>query len=98
MRTGPSRTGERNGKVLSWGTDTNDYAPLCLSHANMLDRGGTLAHCPNGHARAVHGAGRDGQCMECKRVYARSPERLARLRRNYAAKKTTKDHEGEHVG
>ena len=67
LRTGPSRTGIRRGVRVTWGTDLADYAPMCRSHNSMMDRGGTLTHCPNGHERAVYGASRQGNCRECQR-------------------------------
>lgn len=90
QRTGPSRAGlDRNSIRVTWGTDPADYAPMCRSHATMLDRGGTLTHCPNGHNRAEHGATTQGVCRACLRTWRaeRARERWAtdpeyRARRN----------------
>ena len=92
LRTGPSESGLHHGKMMSWGTSEKDYAPMCLSHAGMLDRGGTLTRCPRGHDRNAHGAAPDGQCKECKREYAKSEARLSRLRRNYAKTRGQRRH------
>ena len=67
QRTGPSLTGEHSGERVTWGTDLDTYAPMCPSHAAMLDRGGTLTHCPSGHERAAVGVHVSG-CAECNRA------------------------------
>lgn len=87
LRRGPFRIGVgRHGRPLTWGIATLDYAPMCRSHAGMLDRGGTIDNCPRGHDRS---AGKDshGFCLACKAEDGRSEKRLARLRARYAEKK-----------
>lgn len=66
-RTGPTGSGpDHNGAPLTWGTDLATYWPMCLSHAAMMDHGGTLTHCPNGHDRAEVGISANG-CAACHR-------------------------------
>ena len=68
-RTGPTATGpDHNGDILTWGTDLDTYRPMCPAHASMMDLGGTLTHCPNGHDRAEVGTS-GGRCAACHREY-----------------------------
>lgn len=89
LRTGPSVTAEHHGKMLTWGVDIQDYSPMCPSHERMLDRGGTLTHCPRGHDRTISGTVDKGYCAECRREDWRSPKRLARLREQYHNRKAS---------
>lgn len=71
-RTGPSREGTAyRGHALTWGLDLDTYKPMCKSHHRMLDRGGTLTHCPRGHDRSV-GRNTHGLCRECAREDSRA--------------------------
>lgn len=78
QHTGPSADGEHMGRAVTYGLDPEDYAPMCKSHHTMLDRGGTLTHCPRGHLRSV-GVFSNGTCKQCARDDARE-----RMRRNRA--------------
>lgn len=80
------------GRAVRWSNDLNDYAPLCDSHNNLLDRGGDWLYCPNGHYRATFGTHRNGRCKGCTRDSLRAryadPEYRARAnarRRELAA-------------
>lgn len=69
-RTGPSLSGEDHlGISITWGTDLTTYYPMCRKHASMMDRGGTLTHCPNGHGRSEVGTTKQGKCAACHREY-----------------------------
>lgn len=52
-RTGPSMSGPRYGKQVTWGTDLADYSPRCRRHNTILDAGGTLTEYPCGHPRTA---------------------------------------------
>jgi hypothetical protein len=66
-RTGPSLSGtDHLGRAITWGTDLSTYNPMCNGHSTMMDRGGTLTHCPNGHDRAEVGTVANG-CAACHR-------------------------------
>lgn len=66
LRTGPSNTGVGSaGQALTWGTNVEDYAPMCVSHSLMMDRGGSLTHCPGGHERTPENTNTRGVCRIC---------------------------------
>ena len=54
QHTGPYIEAEPtpNNAARIWGTEIEDYAPMCGTHAMRLDLGGTLTHCPSGHERS----------------------------------------------
>lgn len=71
--TGPFIESEPNALTAArkWGTNIEDYAPMCRRHAARLDMGGTLTHCPMGHERTPENTYEypDGSlaCSVCKR-------------------------------
>lgn len=72
QRTGPSLSGKLGEAHVTWGTDIEDYAPMCSHHSKLMDMGGTLTHCPNGHERAIEGTGAYGHCLGCVRARSRA--------------------------
>lgn len=70
---------------VRWSVDLDDYAPLCVTHNNQLDRGGDWTYCPRGHVRAAWGTAANGMCRGCDRERSRE-----RRRRDRAAASSTK--------
>ena len=71
--TGEGREGVGSrGNRLTWGLDLQTYRPLCISHARMTDKGGTLTHCSRGHERATVGQNTNGACRGCAREDTRA--------------------------
>ena len=88
--TGPSLIGLHRGVAVTWGTDLSTYWPMCHTHHAMMDRGGTLTHCPNGHSREEAGVSLNGACAECHRErrlawYHRNAEVVNRRKREARA-------------
>jgi hypothetical protein len=81
LRTGPSATEIRGGKLVTYGLEPSDYAPMCYSHNGRMDHGGTLTHCPNGHDRKVGVSRFNGACIECVRDRDREYQRRKRAAR-----------------
>lgn len=87
QRTGPYMEAEptRTVNARRWGTQIEDYEPMCMIHATQLDRGGTLTHCPAGHLRTVENTytypGRNAnECRDCKRD-ARAARNALKIRK-----------------
>lgn len=74
---------ERPAKDWAWNregdpADEANYRPLCRTHHTMLDGGGSLTHCPQGHDRAEWGTKANGQCRGCAARYNSQRDRRNR--------------------
>lgn len=100
-----------SGVMVSWGTDLNDYAPMCVPHAAQLDHGGDHVRCNRGHLRtpantyrspnAIGGA----TCLTCKKerraernalkVKATCPHCSARIHEAGLSRHVRRMHQGD---